>query len=276
MRARRFLPLVLEDVVGDSLGGLSAPGDLGHLHLLRGQRVDDRSSVVLVLAHPQGPVRQDERRQVACGRRGRDEAGKEDLTILRYEIDNTPGLEGGADGHVRVRMVHWGARRGLCVGHESHASAGRGICTAAWHKTCKPTVGGRTRRATRCALDVRSCWLAIARFHHFMCPCLSRVVSGVAAYRVSRARGGSHCYDCYDCYDSRSACPTVTTHVRRATVLPRASCPSTLPRSVDRYLVRTNAGTHASGSAGESGSPPALCGGTVRPCVPGVADRVSA
>jgi hypothetical protein len=92
-----------------------------------------------------------------------------------------------------VRMVHWGARRGLCVGHESHASAGRGICTAAWHKTCKPTVGGRTRRATRCALDVRSCWLAIARFHHFMCPCLSRVVSGVAAYRVSRARGGSHC-----------------------------------------------------------------------------------
>ena len=57
MRARRFLPLVLEDVVGDSLGGLSAPGDLGNLHLLRGQRVDDRSSVVLVLAHPQGPVR---------------------------------------------------------------------------------------------------------------------------------------------------------------------------------------------------------------------------
>ena len=84
--------------------------------------------------------RQDDRRQVACGRRVREEAGKEDLTILRYEIDNTPGLEGGADGHVRVRMVHWGARRGLCVGHESHASAGRGICTAAWHKTCKPSV----------------------------------------------------------------------------------------------------------------------------------------
>jgi len=85
MRARRFLRLVLEDVVGDSLGGLGAPGDLGHLHLLRGQCVDDRSSVVLVLAHPQGPVRQDDRRQVACGRRGREEAGKEDLTILRYE-----------------------------------------------------------------------------------------------------------------------------------------------------------------------------------------------
>jgi hypothetical protein len=96
---------------------------------------------------------------------------------------------------MRVHCVELCVGRGRCVGHESNASAGRGIRTATpWHKTCKPSVvsagvlcpdraGGRTRRATRCALDVRSCWLAIPRFHHVVCPCLSRVVSGVAAYR---------------------------------------------------------------------------------------------
>ena len=165
---------------------------------------------------------------------------------------------------------------GRCVGHESNASAGRGIRTATpWHKTCKPSVvsagvvcpdraGGRTRRATRCALDVRSCWLAIPRFHHVMCPCLSRVVSGVAA---SIGAGDCPNVDC-DTTGKRSACPGLFSSTRRrypfGTSVPRTQVrryagTQRYAAPVRRTQVRRYAGTQVRWYAGtrergESGS----------------------
>lgn len=153
---------------------------------------------------------------------------------------------------MRVHCVELCVGCGRCVGHESNASAGRGIRTATpWHKTCKPSVvsagvvcpdraGGRTRRATRCALDVRSCWLAIPRFHHVMCPCLSRVVSGVAA---SIGAGDCPTVDCYTT-GKRSACPRHFSSTRR-----RYPFGTSVPRTqVRRYAAVRSAGTAYAGT----------------------------
>jgi hypothetical protein len=169
---------------------------------------------------------------------------------------------------MRVHCVELCVGCGRCVGHESNASAGRGIRTATpWHKTCKPSVvsagvlcpdraGGRTRRATRCALDVRSCWLAIPRFHHVMCPCLSRVVSGVAA---SIGAGDCPTVDCYTT-GKRSACPRLFSSTRRrypfGTSVPRTQVRRYAVRyaGTRRYAVRRYAGTAGTRERGESGS----------------------
>lgn len=158
---------------------------------------------------------------------------------------------------MRVHCVELCVGCGRCVGHESNASAGRGIRTATpWHKTCKPSVvsagvvcpdraGGRTRRATRCALDVRSCWLAIPRFHHVMCPCLSRVVSGVAA-----SIGAVDC-PTVDCYTTgkpkRSACPRLFSSTRRRYPF-GTSVPRTQVRRYAGTLVRASAARAVRGS----------------------------